>query len=85
MSIAVNYWRHGSVRESTLEWISKAFTGMAYYRMDPNEGRVMGRLNETVRQLQTGEILEGPEAEPFQRIYFVLKTLGQVRSEERSA
>lgn len=33
MSIAFNIWRHGSLRESTRDWIVEAFTNWSYYKM----------------------------------------------------
>jgi len=35
MNMLVNFYRYGFVRESTVEWITKQFTGSAYYFMWP--------------------------------------------------
>lgn len=35
MNIAINIWRHGSLREDTREWIVEVFTGWPYYKMWP--------------------------------------------------
>lgn len=85
MNIAFNYWRYGSVRERSLEWMSKAFTTMAYYRMDPNEGRVMADLRGTLHRCETGDILKGPHAEPYVMVFDVLKAAGLVKPEVASA
>lgn len=35
MSIAINIWRHGSIQDTTREWIAGCFTGWTYYKMWP--------------------------------------------------
>ena len=79
MTVAVNYWRYGNVRDSTLEWISDAFTTTAYYRMDPNKERVMAELRDTLHRCKTGAILEGPGSEPFGRVYEALQDTGMLK------
>jgi len=58
---------------------------MAYYRMDPNKERVMAGLRETLRRCETGEILQGSAAQPYGRVYDVLKQAGLVKGEVASA
>lgn len=85
MNIALNYWRYGSVQDRTLDKLSRAFTTMAYYRMDPNEKRVLSRFRDTIRYCETGEILEGPEAEPYVSVFEVLNSSGLVKTGAASA
>ncbi len=35
MNIAINIWRHGSIKDETREWLKETFTGWEYYRMWP--------------------------------------------------
>ena len=81
MNLAFNYWRYGTVSARTVEWISEAFTTMAYYRMDPSVGRVIKRLNHTVSRLESGEIFSMEGSAPFHQVYMVLLAAGYVNKE----
>ena len=42
MSMAINIWRHGSIRDDTRDWIVGHFTHWSYYKMWPFEQTVRG-------------------------------------------
>lgn len=61
MSMAVNAWYHGSVTESTKEWIAGSFTGPAYYFMWPFKAGIRRRLDAAEKAIHNGDILQwGP-------------------------
>ena len=51
MSLAINYWRHGSIQDSSIDWVVKAFTGWGYYRMCPDEKYIRTRLSDIVQRI----------------------------------
>jgi len=51
MNIAINIWRHGSLREDTREWITEAFTGWPYYKMWPFPSVIRGWIADTERRV----------------------------------
>ena len=81
MNLAFNYWRHGGVSESTLKSVTTSFTSMSYYRMDPSEKRVRSRLDKTVKNCETGDILHGPDSDPYRQVHKVLLDNGLVKEE----
>lgn len=79
MSMAVNYWRYGSVADGTVEWIEPQFTGWPYYKMSWRSAEKMrARLRVQVELITSGKILEGPENEPFRKVKALLEQAGAV-------
>lgn len=77
MNIAVNIWRHGSVKQETKDWIAGCFTGWQYYKMWPFPKTVERWLEEqeklvyNVDALRTSEsILDQSQA--YQDVYELL-------------
>lgn len=61
MSMAFNFWRHGSVEGWTKEWVERSFTGSAYYFMWPFASGVKRRVEKAVSMLEAGS-MEGYHA-----------------------
>jgi hypothetical protein len=78
MTIAVEMWATGGIRQERLAEIERQFTGWAYYRMWPETGDVRERLLAIARQVDTGEILKGPGSEPYQDVHRVLDAAGRL-------
>ncbi len=79
MSMAVNYWRYGSVQDGTVEWIEPQFTGWSYYKMSWRSPEKMRELlQQQIELIKSGKILEGPENEPFRKVKALLDQLGEV-------
>lgn len=85
MGIAISYWKYGEVADSYLERRVPTFTGMAYYRMDPNKGRVLNYLKAIRESCATGDILRGPDAVPYVRVHEVLRAGGLLKEGSASA
>jgi hypothetical protein len=79
MSMAVNYWRYGSVLDTTKRWIEEKFTGPDYYFMWPFKKMVRDEIDEWVVRLETGKILEGEDGLPFRDVHGLLSRLGAVK------
>lgn len=70
MSMAVNYWRYGSIREQTVEWIAGQFTGSAYYFMWPFGGDIRAKLWQAARDIESGKVLNDPV---FREVHDIVK------------
>lgn len=57
-SMAINYWKYGSIKPETKRWIAKEFTGASYYFMFPFINKVFKELNQWENKIKTGAILE---------------------------
>lgn len=57
MTMAVNYWKHGSVKEETKDWIVETLTGSGYYFPAWSKKRLRKKLDRIVEDLESGEIL----------------------------
>jgi len=79
MNLAVNFWRHGSIRESSFDWIIPKFTGWDYYRMWPYENDVRRRLVNLKLAIEDGRIRhedqEGGTAIPYALVEDLIKDL----------
>jgi hypothetical protein len=73
MSMAVNYWRYGSVQQHQIDHNVKNFIGPAYYFMWPFESGVRKQLDEWVDKMEDGSILEDPI---FKDVHDLLAGLG---------
>jgi hypothetical protein len=78
MSMAMNFWRHGSIDQGTKDYIAVHFTGWSYYRMCPNTRKVQVELDAWAAQISSGEILKGVDKQPFADIYALLQEKGVV-------
>lgn len=79
MSMAVNYWRYGSISDTQKENIARNFYGMDYYRMCPNKEKIRGLLQEQADAIASGAVLEGEERYPFRVVYGLLQDQGAVK------
>ncbi|MCH8826486.1 MAG: hypothetical protein IIB16_05970 [Chloroflexi bacterium] len=79
MSMAVNYWRYGSVLDNQIERIAGNFYGFDYYRMCPNKVKITRRLRNAVEDIESGVVLRGDHAAPFRLVYGLLQEQGAVK------
>jgi hypothetical protein len=79
MNLAVNFWRYGSINNSTLEWIVEHFTGWPYFKMWPYENDARRRLVNLKLAIEDGRIrredLEGGSPIPFALTEDLIKDL----------
>ncbi len=82
MSMAVNYWRYGNVRESTKEWIVSQFTGSGYYFMWPFGKDMLARVDVALDDLKDDAVLydgkkvasmKWKHSETFPKVHALLK------------
>jgi len=76
MSMAVNYWRYGTVTESQKEHVVARFVGWDYYRMSASKKKTRARVEAYVKALEDDSILFGKKAEPYRVMYNLLKDNG---------
>lgn len=55
MSMAVEYWRYGSIPPKLVLEFSEAFTGSGYYYMQPSKAEALARLNQESAKIELGE------------------------------
>lgn len=82
MSMAVNYWRWGSVREGQKKRIVERFTGPDYYWMWPFKGFMQNKVEEAVEKLESGRIFNEEGAQPFIEVHGLLRDLGELKERE---
>lgn len=73
MSLALNIWRYGSVKDSSLEYIKNHFTGWNYYLMWPFSDDIDGLLEKAVRDIEYKKVFDYPNSEPFHEAYSFIK------------
>ena len=78
MSISWPIWKDGEISDRRMKGIASQFTGMNYFRMDPNEKRVMGKLNSAMLSAKDGEIIVGEGSEPYRMINYYLASEGRL-------
>jgi hypothetical protein len=69
MSLAMNYWRHGSIQDASLDWIVKHFVSGDYYWMLPWKGYVRRKMVAYCDRIKSGDILADPI---FKMVYEVI-------------
>ena len=79
MSMAVNYWRYGSITKYTRAWVTSQFLGWSYYRMWSYEDDIVALLNDAQASIKSGSVKVGPAGRPFQDVYDLLNERGLVR------
>jgi hypothetical protein len=79
MSMAVDYWRYGSINPGTKDWIAGIFVGWSYYRMSASLPKVKAQLDAIEKQIADSSILSGDYATPYRDVYLLLKNAGVVR------
>jgi hypothetical protein len=62
ISMAMNYWKRGSILPDTITWIADHFTSGDYYWMLPWKKYVMWRLKRNAERIVNGKILKRPWA-----------------------
>lgn len=72
MSLAVDYWRYGSVDEATKVWIAGHFTGWDYYRMWPNALAVRVEIDRVISDLQAGTYVNWKDSKPFTSVKLLI-------------
>lgn len=70
MSMAVNYWRYGSVKTATVEWIATQFTSSGYYFMWPFKQSILDSLWQAVDDIESGKVLNDPV---FREVHDIIK------------
>jgi hypothetical protein len=70
MSMAVNYWRYGSVRGATVEEIAKQFASSGYYFMWPFKQSILDSLWKAVDDIESGKVLNDPV---FREVHDIIK------------
>jgi hypothetical protein len=78
MSMAVNYWRYGSITEDTKEWvITGPLTGWGYYKMGWSVPKAKAQVEAAAKSIEDGTILQANgQLNPFLDVYNLLKSLG---------
>lgn len=74
MNLAVNAWKHGSVKPDTLGWIADTFCDWSYYKMYPKKEAVVLWLEEYLLLIQNIDSIHDDrtifdESEAFQAVY----------------
>jgi hypothetical protein len=78
MSMAINGWRHGSVRDYQIAFIAEQFTSSAYYFMWPFEDAITKKLIQMAAAVEGDVILEGEINEPYREVRALLVREGAV-------
>ena len=73
MNLVINLWKYGSIRESTVDWIVRQFTGPAYGWMWPFRKSMYERVRKIQSDIETGAILRGDNNTPYADAVAVLK------------
>lgn len=77
MSMAVDYWRFGTVSTDKLAFYSAQFTGWGYYRMCPSQKSTVSQLEAWYGKIKDSQILVGGvEHSPYRDVYLLLKNKG---------
>jgi hypothetical protein len=77
MTMAINYWRYGSVSETTKSWlIDKVLLGWNYYRMCQSRDVAENLVAQAEKEIVDGSLIQDDRAPPFKTIYDLLKRLG---------
>ena len=65
MGMAINYWKHGSIKESTKDWIVETLTGSGYYFPAWSKLRLWKKLDKAAQQIESGGVLKWNKAFPL--------------------
>ena len=57
MSMAIDAWKYGSIQPSTVDWISKQFTGPDYYFMWPFREGIRRKLEQAQVDIHNGNVV----------------------------
>ena len=86
MSIAVDFWpRRVPVSTQTKMWVAQHFTGWDYYRMCPSQTKVLQKIDEACKRMESDDLLKGSGSEPYLDVYLLLQKLGYVQVTGASA
>jgi hypothetical protein len=80
MSMAVNHWRYGDVRDSTKDWMVKHFTGSGYYFMWPFKEDMRIKLYDAESKLDSAPIPPWRRMETFKEVRALLVEAGYAKS-----
>jgi len=77
MNIAINLWRHGSVKQETRDWLTKIFTGSDYYFMWPFKKDIAEWISNAERLTLAIDMIRVKEtvfsmSEAFEDVYEIL-------------
>lgn len=79
MSMAVDFWpRRVSVNTATKMWVAQHFTGWDYYRMCPSQTKILQKIDEACKRMESDDLLKGPGSEPYLDVYLLLQKLGLI-------
>jgi len=77
MSMAVNFWRYGSIRPETIEFYKNQFTGSGYYFMWPFKGDMDKRFHRAIKDIESGAVMAWPHPEPFKAVHALIQAAGR--------
>ena len=77
MSMAINFWRYGTVSEDTKVWITENFTGWSYYKMWPFNMRK--QIDAAVKDITNGAVFKWEHAEPYKEVHDLMQEKGLTR------
>jgi hypothetical protein len=66
MSMAVNAWKHGDVKDSTIDRLVSHFTSGEYYFMWPFKRAMKRRLEGAVQKIHSGDVMTW--GDPFKHV-----------------
>jgi hypothetical protein len=73
MSMAINFWRHGSIKEDQLEWVQKHFVGWNYYKMCWSADSIHKMLYNDRIAIIDGSIFMSPTSKPYDMVCDLLE------------
>jgi hypothetical protein len=80
MSMAVDFWpRRTPISAATKEWVAQHFTSWDYYRMCPNNAKILAEIEKVCERMASDELLKGPGSEPYLDIYLLYQKLGLIK------
>jgi hypothetical protein len=80
MSMAVNFWRYGSIDQGTKDWIvSGPMTGMGYYKMCWSQEKAKKMVEDAADRIADGSVLLEASPNPYLEVYNCLKSLNAVK------
>ena len=77
MTMAVDFWRYGSIGQPTKDWIvSGPLLGLGYYKMCWSKKKAVEMVNAAAARVESGDVLNDPAPNPFKEVHDLLKSMG---------
>ena len=73
MSMAVNYWRYGTIRQDQKDHVVTKFTGPDYFYSWPLVEAMYVELEDVVAEIESGAILDGAGNDIFKTVYDLMR------------